>query len=356
VLVSPDGAAHPYSFELRSDETPTIPMTFPLPPPGKTTWQVMLSPNGTQATYHFAPGSTPASARWEVDAEFRNPRYDVQKTHFAEHYSLDPMAGRLLAWSARGDYQEGAWIWNTTTATFEGERTVPATEWAQITHDSELLVRVMGELMDLEDQSDDPGDIDAYRKKLEALKVEMAALPGEIQNPVFTEDGVFIEPKGLDAMLASATEAAKKNAPLLNQPSPDWSAQDLAGHTHSLKDYRGKIVLLDFWAHTCGPCLLSVPYLNKIERDYASRPVEVVGVNAGDGPEDMRRAIAKMGMTNTQLVGRPVTGVYPWSGLPMYLLIDANGIVRARHIGWDDSLDPVLRGEIDHLLQAMQVK
>ncbi|HEX4139744.1 MAG TPA: hypothetical protein VHY09_05310 [Candidatus Methylacidiphilales bacterium] len=66
----------------------------------------------------------------------------------------------------------------------------------------------------------------------------------------------------------------------------------------------------------------------------------------------MRHTIAKMGMTNTQLVGESVARLFPASGVPVYLILDGDGVVRYRHVGWEDSLDAVLRGKIDELLRA----
>ena len=66
------------------------------------------------------------------------------------------------------------------------------------------------------------------------------------------------------------------------QTAPDFTLRDLNGNSVSLKEYRGKIVLLDFWATWCAPCRLSIPELVEIQKKYGDQGVVVLGISMDD--------------------------------------------------------------------------
>src|SRR5579884_2994417 len=63
------------------------------------------------------------------------------------------------------------------------------------------------------------------------------------------------------------------------KPAPDFTLQDANGASVKLTDYRGKVVLLNFWATWCGPCNLEIPWFEEFEQQYKSRGFEVLGVS-----------------------------------------------------------------------------
>lgn len=143
------------------------------------------------------------------------------------------------------------------------------------------------------------------------------------------EDGGWVEfaPSGL-----SATALGKK--------APDLSMTDTAGKTFRVSDYRGKVLVLDFWYVWCKPCIAKFPAIKKMIESYADRPLAAVGVNI-DKPERVEQAmkvIADNGLTWRQVVeGKaeflPVYQVYgrlpeyPMS-FPIYVAIDEGGVTR----------------------------
>lgn len=67
------------------------------------------------------------------------------------------------------------------------------------------------------------------------------------------------------------------------QPAPDFALQDASGRTVSLKDYRGKVVLLDFWATWCHGCKQEIPWFSEFEKTYGGKGLAVVGVSLDEG-------------------------------------------------------------------------
>jgi thiol-disulfide isomerase/thioredoxin len=76
----------------------------------------------------------------------------------------------------------------------------------------------------------------------------------------------------------------------VGQPAPALIARSFDGQTIDLRDLRGKLVVLNFWASWCGPCRSEMPLLDAVARDYRDRGVEVVGLSADD-PHDRREAV-----------------------------------------------------------------
>jgi thiol-disulfide isomerase/thioredoxin len=122
--------------------------------------------------------------------------------------------------------------------------------------------------------------------------------------------------------------AARRDVP--SRSAPDFSLDDRYGRRVSLADFRGKPVLLDFWATWCGPCRESMPELESLHRKYLRRGLQVVGVNVeGRAPEvlayvDQNRYSFQMVFEGGNMSG-PVARSYGVRSIPRSFLIDARG-------------------------------
>ena len=78
-------------------------------------------------------------------------------------------------------------------------------------------------------------------------------------------------------------------SPFLNRPAPEFTLQNLNGKKVSLSSYKGKAVLVNFWATWCGPCKLETPWLVELRKQYASQGFEMLGIDTeGDDLADRR--------------------------------------------------------------------
>jgi peroxiredoxin len=134
------------------------------------------------------------------------------------------------------------------------------------------------------------------------------------------------------------------------RPAPDFSLMDLSGTRVSLSEYRGKVVLLDFWATWCDPCKTEIPHFTEMQSRYGPQGLQVIGVSMDDDEKPVRdfqqqfKMNYPVAMGNADLAGQ-YGGIL---GLPITFVIDRQGRIAARHIGATDA--SVFEAEIRNLL------
>jgi len=151
-------------------------------------------------------------------------------------------------------------------------------------------------------------------------------------------------------MVAQATGLTPVKARKL---APDFTLKDSHGATVHLSDYRGKVVLLDFWATWCTPCQVEIPWFIEFERSLKGRGFAVLGVSMDeDGWDAVRPYIQKRGMNYRVLLGdEGVAKVYGGlDALPTTLVLDRDGRIAATHTGLSDKRE--FLDEITSLLES----
>ncbi len=148
---------------------------------------------------------------------------------------------------------------------------------------------------------------------------------------------------------SQATPRASITLP--GQSAPDLTFQDLDGHSHRLADYRGRPVLLNFWASWCAPCLQEMPALSEAQAKSGGHGAVVLGI-AMDDPSRVRHFLAEHPVSYPVLLGRleaPSTSLQLGDAdgvLPYSVLLDADGHMLKAHVG---ALDPA---QLDSWLPA----
>lgn len=136
--------------------------------------------------------------------------------------------------------------------------------------------------------------------------------------------------------------------------APDFTLDTLEGQSVKLSDYRGKAVLLNFWATWCGPCKVEMPWFVDLQKQYGSQGLQIIGVAMDDSGKDAIDKFAKeMGVNYLILQGKEAVGdAYGGVlGLPTTFFIDRNGKII------DSSSGLIGKGEIEeNIKKALSVQ
>jgi thiol-disulfide isomerase/thioredoxin len=133
--------------------------------------------------------------------------------------------------------------------------------------------------------------------------------------------------------------------------APDFTLKDLAGGTFILSSFKGKVIIVDFWATWCPPCRMEIPNFVELYSQYKDKGLEIVGVTLDEGGENVVSEFRDKNKINYTLVlgNEKVTQDYGGiRGIPTTFIIDKKGNIVNKHIGYTDK--QVFEEEIKSLL------
>ena len=149
--------------------------------------------------------------------------------------------------------------------------------------------------------------------------------------------------------LLSGTTSAVETA----KAAPDFTLKRFSGDNLRLEEYRGKVVLVNFWASWCGPCRQEMPILDKIQKRYAAMGLVILGVNV-DSDEAKARDVAGDANVSFPLLldsEQKVSHDYAVAGMPFTVLVDRDGTIRYIHRGYKPGDE---RDYIDHIRKLLR--
>ena len=122
----------------------------------------------------------------------------------------------------------------------------------------------------------------------------------------------------------------------IGMTAPDFVAKTLDGKKVSLKSLRGQVVLLDFWATWCGPCVAEIPHLKEVVSHFKGKPFEIVAISLDDDRDALADFVKRMGAPGLQTWSdagwddNPACQAYNVQDLPTWFLIDREGFIHTR--------------------------
>src|SRR5690606_1766890 len=168
---------------------------------------------------------------------------------------------------------------------------------------------------------------------------------------------------GLNARIKNALKAKYKTE-MVERDAPGFTLTNMQGETVSLDDYRGKIVILDFWATWCGPCIMSFPGMQAAVNKYADDPnVEFLFINTWQSEDNYKELVTNFINENNYTFhvvydemkdrDKATVTAYGVRGIPTKVFIDPEGKIRFQSAGGSANVDVVV-GEMEAKIELIK--
>jgi peroxiredoxin len=152
------------------------------------------------------------------------------------------------------------------------------------------------------------------------------------------------------AVLATSSLAASDLAGL---PAPDFALKSSTGENLRLSEYRGDVVMINFWATWCGPCRQEMPLLDQLYTRYERVGFSLLGVNIDDDSSRAMDMMKELGVSFPVLFDarKEVSQLYNVDAMPVTVLVDREGTVRHVHKGYKPGYEEMYLDQIRSLLR-----
>jgi len=164
--------------------------------------------------------------------------------------------------------------------------------------------------------------------------------------------------KGLRILLLGATfsvfaASSLASSSLVGQTAPDFVLKSATGENLRLSEFRGDVVMINFWATWCGPCRQEMPLLDDLYNRYQRVGFRLLGVNIDDDSRRAMQMIEELGINFPVLFDeqKEVSKLYEVGAMPVTLLVDREGTVRYVHLGYKPGYEEYYLTEIRSLLR-----
>lgn len=147
-------------------------------------------------------------------------------------------------------------------------------------------------------------------------------------------------------------EATASSKVKVGQPAPSFSLQSTTSKMVSLSDFRGKVVLLDFWATWCPPCRMSMPVLVRLDQKFKDKGFVIIGINLDENKEAVVPFMKKTKVEYSVLYGSDanINEDYNISGIPAFFLLDGTGKLVKQYAGFYPGLEKEWEKDVTTLL------
>jgi thiol-disulfide isomerase/thioredoxin len=206
--------------------------------------------------------------------------------------------------------------------------------WMGAGHDPAAQQAVADDLMKLDAEHTDSDPLTALTRSFASTAVS-PELQGRLAAAAQSMNGPLSQ--RLAAAMKEQAESEKKQAQLVGKPLTVVGTT-VDGKPFTSADYRGKVVLVDFWATWCGPCMAELPHVKDVYAKYHGRGLEVVGVSNDHSAAALTSYTSTHAMPWVELLDAPAAADHQWnpitvgygiSGIPVMFLIDKKGVLRS---------------------------
>lgn len=152
--------------------------------------------------------------------------------------------------------------------------------------------------------------------------------------------------RNVDGIVSSA----ERRAAVVGKPAFAFEATDLNDKPVTLADFKGKVIVLDFWFRGCGWCIKAMPQVNELSAEFAGQPVVVIGMNTDEDKADAEHVVKELGLKyQTLRIKHSLAEKFGVRGFPTLIVIDQKGVLREVHVGYS----PTLREDVAKVVRDL---
>lgn len=330
-------------------QSPQLNLTvlFPVLPPTTGARAAWDSPPTSRGVWHYKAVASSQPAEWTFLASEDSPMNKVYEVRQQVTYVFDLGRGVLARSQASSEQRSGGGSGNTETSQLVSQQQRDKAWIEDFDRQADVLFAAQdaydGAFRDA--RADDPKVAD----KLTAAAAPLREALSKLKDPLLVDPiqaRLGQHASSVKGMLEQLQEQAKQ----VNKPAGDWTTTDFAGRTHSLQDYRGKVVVMDFWFRGCGWCILAMPQIKQLAEDFAGKPVAILGMNIDSQETDATFVIDTLHLNYPNLRAADIAKRYEIQGFPTLLVLDGQGVIRNVHAGFEPDLRQKIAAEIGSLL------
>ena len=327
-----------------------VPGSFPTLPANQSQWNDTWQsdrPYGGHVTYK-------ASLSSQSHFEFTGVAVDpIDRIYFMTSqttYEFDRRRGLLVSTISQNSQGYGFIGKGEGVGALVSDTDRPRQWLDQLSHDCDAYFAAQTKYSDMIDKAElDPTQADSL---IASAKDVLATAQKQSASPEIA-DLLGNQIAGLDGETQFIKQEAENRLAVMEKPAPDWDLPDQSGSKHSLEDYRGKVVVLDFWYRGCGWCMRAMPDMKQLAADFAGKPVAFLGMNTDANPADPKFVVDAFGLDYPVLhVEQDVVQDYHVQGFPTVFVIGPDGMVRDMEVGYSPKLHDKLAAKIAELVPA----
>lgn len=134
-------------------------------------------------------------------------------------------------------------------------------------------------------------------------------------------------------------------------PAPDFTLKDLSGKSVTLSDFKGKVVMVEFWATWCPPCVLAIPHLKKMHKKFDKEDFVLLAISIDSDLEKLKKFVAKRRIAYPVLFSdKKVERLFHVVNIPTTFLIDRQGNIAHQYMGFVPESAQYIEKDIESML------